>query len=186
MIPIALFIVTLHELGHGIAARYYQMPVDHITLTCIGGVAQIKLNDRPKEVLVVSIAGPLVNIIIGLLALLTIGLPNMQHMEGFLKSPLANLNGIYGVVFFINALILGFNLLPIYPMDGGRILQGLGEICFGKKSGAYLALSACIICGIPVAAYFFTNQAFFPATIITLMAGLGAIEKLSGIKNYKK
>lgn len=186
-VPIAFIIVTLHELGHSLAAKYYQMEVDSITLTGIGGIAKIHHLDQcsPIQGLVISIAGPLVNILLALIGLAFIGIPNLQHITEFLANPLTGWNGIYGLTFVINAVILAFNLIPTYPMDGGRVVQYLGEIFFGKKIGIILSLIACAIVGIPIAAFLASKQAVFPATIIGIMAFIGITENIQNLQNNK-
>lgn len=98
-------IITLHEFGHCMTAKYFNWKVKTITLTPIGGLAHIEeVNNTPRQDFWVAVAGPLVNIfLIPILAFLHEGL------------------------YFINLMILGFNMLPFYPMDGGRILGSIIE-----------------------------------------------------------
>ncbi len=107
--------VVLHELGHCVQVRRYGIRVRDITLFPIGGVARAEsLPESPRQEIAVAIAGPIVNFVIaGLLfgALALTGSP--PHGEGFLVD-LAWVNLVLGV----------FNLIPAYPMDGGRILRG--------------------------------------------------------------
>ncbi|MBL4848795.1 MAG: M50 family metallopeptidase, partial [Planctomycetes bacterium] len=104
--------VTLHELGHIAAASFYGNSTRGITLTPIGGIAQLENEAQsPQEEVVVAIAGPAVSFALAGLAALPLAL--------FGPSSLA-------VLFLQVNLMLGvFNLLPAYPMDGGRILRGV-------------------------------------------------------------
>ena len=124
-------IVVLHELGHSLAALYYNIPVKQIVLLPIGGVAQLEeLPKEPHKELVIAAAGPLVNAALALLMLLAAPLLG-QSVEFFslqgLTAGLGKLtfSSIFIYIFTTNLFIGIFNLLPAYPMDGGRILRAL-------------------------------------------------------------
>lgn len=102
------FLVLLHELGHCLAARYFLAPVHGITLYPIGGMANIQIPWKPTPELVTALAGPAVNVV---LMPVLIGLG--QSYEFF-----ANL-------VYYNIVLLVFNLIPAFPMDGGRVLRAL-------------------------------------------------------------
>jgi Zn-dependent protease/CBS domain-containing protein len=124
-------IVVFHELGHSFVAQSYGVPVRQIVLLPIGGVAQLgHIPEEPRQEFAIAIAGPMVNFILaGLLALL-------GSLVGF-KFTGISLHGILGEIglpamfryVFISNLFLGvFNLLPAFPMDGGRMLRALMAI----------------------------------------------------------
>jgi Zn-dependent protease len=132
LVTLLLFvIVVLHELGHSTVAQHYGIPVKDIVLLPIGGVAQMaRIPEEPVQEFLIAIAGPLVNFVLAglmIFANLAFGL------GGNLGNPLAVLAGLGGIslasVFnylFIANLFLGvFNLIPAFPMDGGRILRAL-------------------------------------------------------------
>lgn len=109
--------VVLHELGHAAVARRFQLPISRITLFIFGGIAELNREPpSPKAEFFVAIAGPIVSLILsGLFTLLTaIG----QH-AGW---PTA-LTGVTGYLGFINLIIVIFNLIPAFPLDGGRIFR---------------------------------------------------------------
>jgi Zn-dependent protease len=113
--------VLLHEFGHVTAARRYGIKTPDITLLPIGGVARLeRMPENPREELVVAIAGPLVNVVIaGLIWIFHRGSTDISVMERF-NEPGHNL---FAKLFFINIFMIVFNLIPAFPMDGGRILR---------------------------------------------------------------
>lgn len=115
--------VLLHEFGHAFAARRYGIDTPDITLLPIGGVARLeRLPERPMEELVVAVAGPLVNVAIA--AVLLAGLFLTGRSE-FLQSFDLIGGEFFAQLLFINVWLVVFNLIPAFPMDGGRILRSL-------------------------------------------------------------
>lgn len=115
---IGLFVcVLLHELGHSVAAIRYGFPIDSITLWLLGGVAQ--LSEQPtnwRQELVIAIAGPIVSVALGVgLWLSVFVIPTTWEATLFLVSYLA----------LMNIILAAFNMLPGFPMDGGRVLRAL-------------------------------------------------------------
>lgn len=117
--------VLAHEFGHAIAARYYGVPTEDITLLPIGGVARLReIPEKPIEELVVAIAGPLVNVVIATVLACVLFLSNQSVVaEGFLDS--GSMIGFLQSLLGINVLLVVFNLIPAFPMDGGRMLRAL-------------------------------------------------------------
>jgi Zn-dependent protease/CBS domain-containing protein len=116
--------VLLHEFGHALAARRYGIPTRDITLLPIGGLARLeRMPEDPKQELVVALAGPAVNVFLAAgLFLWLAGTGNpptiMGHFAEFSDSLLVRL-------FHVNVWLVLFNLLPAFPMDGGRVLRAL-------------------------------------------------------------
>ncbi|QFI69826.1 site-2 protease family protein [Sinorhizobium alkalisoli] len=119
---LAIFVcVVLHEFGHIAVARHFGVKTPDITLLPIGGVARLeRMPEEPKEEFLIAIAGPLVNVAIaGILLLLlgtTAGMEQIQDIEDPQLGFLARLAGV-------NIFLVLFNLIPAFPMDGGRVLR---------------------------------------------------------------
>ncbi|MFC2049198.1 site-2 protease family protein [Chlamydiota bacterium] len=117
---LGLFVcVVLHELGHAAVAKYYKLPISQITLFLFGGIAEIKKEPTSaKSEFLMAIAGPLVSFILaGFLYLLTRG--------GLLWGWSVAVTGVTGYLALINLLLALFNLLPAFPLDGGRVLRAI-------------------------------------------------------------
>ncbi|RWH84788.1 MAG: CBS domain-containing protein [Mesorhizobium sp.] len=113
--------VVLHEFGHIAAARYFDISTPDITLFPIGGVARLeRMPEEPGQEFVIAVAGPLVNVAIAALifALLggSAGVEQMAGIEDPRMNFLARLAGV-------NVFLVLFNMIPAFPMDGGRILR---------------------------------------------------------------
>lgn len=127
LVLIVFACVTLHELTHSLTAKKFGIKVKDITLLPIGGVASMdKMPENPKQEFVISIAGPLTNIVIA--AILYFIFYNAAWMpRGVLVNPTMGNTWLHTIALvpWINIVLALFNLLPAFPMDGGRLLRSI-------------------------------------------------------------
>lgn len=123
---LALFLcVVLHELGHSVVAQRYGIPVLDITLYPIGGVARIEKRPTAKQELAIAVAGPAVNVVIALLLWGVLTALKTPPLLTLLQSPVQTLPVFLVKVLLANITLVLFNLIPAFPMDGGRVLRAL-------------------------------------------------------------
>ncbi len=111
--------IILHELGHSVVARRFGIPMKGITLFIFGGVAEMeKEPPTPKSELLMAIAGPIVSIALA-------GLFFLANFTGGRLGWPSQANSIFLYLGSINALLVAFNLVPAFPLDGGRVLRAI-------------------------------------------------------------
>lgn len=151
---LALFlIVLLHEFGHAFACRQVGGMADQILLWPFGGIAFVQPPARPGAQLWSIAAGPLVNVVLAPLLIL------LRVMVAQTDLPL-HMPDVYLLIVwigYINIAILVFNLLPIYPLDGGQILRSLLWFGFGRISSLQIASVIGLIGGALLMLYAFTT-----------------------------
>ncbi len=176
--------VLLHEFGHALQARRYGITTERITLLPIGGVASLeKMPEKPGQELLVALAGPAVNLgiaaAIGLLILAT-GMP--FHLFPLFEDigQINDWQGFSSGLLKMNLILFLFNLIPAFPMDGGRVLRALLAIRFGRADATSIAarIGQFLAMGFVLAGLFAPN---FLLIFIGLFIYLGA----GGEANYE-
>lgn len=115
---VGLFVgVILHELGHSVTAMHYGFEIESITLWIFGGISQFsEIPEDWRQELAIAVAGPVVSVLLGIISYLAFrGLPPGANALGFLLAYLG----------LINVALATFNMLPAFPLDGGRVLRAL-------------------------------------------------------------
>jgi Zn-dependent protease len=145
LVTLALFtLVLLHELGHSLAAIGYGIPVEDITLLPIGGVARLaRMPEKPLHELVVALAGPLVNVVLALILLpIVLGLSVAQAVPLTLNA--WSQPGAVGLLAFLlsaNVSLAAFNLIPAFPMDGGRVFRAVMGLFLDYQQATRIAVT---------------------------------------------
>jgi len=119
---IVLSIVLLHELGHSLAARHYGIDVLKIAIYPFGGMAHMAMiPERPRQELVVALAGPLTNFVLAIPGVVILAIAGFGRTQ-LADAPIVTLAWYWT---WVNIVLGGFNLLPAFPMDGGRVLRAM-------------------------------------------------------------
>jgi Zn-dependent protease len=131
--------VVLHEFGHIVAARRYGIRTPDVTLLPIGGVASLeRMPEKPSQEIVVALAGPAVNLVIALVLIVVLGARFDLTQVAQLEQAQTTLVGRMAAA---NVALLVFNLIPAFPMDGGRVLRALLATGLGYTRATRVAAS---------------------------------------------
>lgn len=129
--------VTLHELGHALAARRYGISTPDITLLPIGGLARLsRMPEKPGEEIVIALAGPAVNVVIALLLVILFGAGLDPQALTSVEQPQVSFADRLAAV---NLFLVVFNLIPAFPMDGGRVLRAALAVRMGRRRATDVA-----------------------------------------------
>jgi len=180
----ALFILTLfacvvlHEFGHALTAKKYGIPTRDITLYPIGGVASLdRMPEKPAQELAVAVAGPAVNVVIaGILYIFLFStdqllpISEIDHMSG---------DNFWFNIMAANVILAVFNLIPAFPMDGGRVLRAVLAFNMDKlKATTIAARVGQLLAIVFVFLGFFSNfWLVFIGLFIFLGAGAEAVQE---------
>jgi uncharacterized protein (TIGR03067 family) len=175
---IALFgIVLLHEFGHVLACRSVGGIANRIVLWPLGGIALVDPPPRPGPVLWSIAAGPLVNAI---LLAPTIGFWLLCHAIG-LQDTAPDVYQFAWAIAWINGYLLVFNLLPVYPLDGGRILQALLWFVMGRARSLMVATAVGLFTAVGLLVLAIVERSL----VWAIIAGFGVLFCLIGLQGAR-
>ena len=184
---VAVFVVVLmHEYGHALAARRYGIATRDITLLPIGGVARLERMPRdPRQELVVALAGPAVNVALAIVLWIVLALsgPPTIAVETVILDESVMSRGFLAWMLRINVFIALFNLLPAFPMDGGRVLRALlamrsGDYAKATEAAAKIGRFFALVFGL--IGLFVTGNPFL--VFIALFVWLGAAAEAAAVQ----
>ena len=127
------FSIIAHELSHTFVGRAFGLPINHVTLFLFGGAAELEAEpDKPMVELVMALAGPLMSLLLaGLFGLMSSALGPVEPETAI--SPIAL---VLGYLAIINLLLAMFNMIPAFPLDGGRVLRAIVWMITGRQRQA--------------------------------------------------
>lgn len=145
ILVLSLFLsVIFHELGHAYAAKKYGIVTRDIIISPVGGITRLEHIPKPVDEIKVALAGPIANLLLAgliLIILLLIKHPFSVPTDSYPES----LKEFLRIAFWLNLILFGFNLLPAFPMDGGRILRALLRTKMETKQATKIASRVGII-----------------------------------------
>lgn len=169
LLILVLFVcVVLHELGHALTAKRFGIGTKKITLLPIGGVALLeKMPEKPGQELLVAVAGPAVNVLIAILLSFFIPFQAYFGMDPTGLEEFLNTSGFESFLLFLfiaNIMLVVFNMIPAFPMDGGRVLRALLAYKLGRVKATEIASGL----GQILAVLFFMLGIFFNPFLILI------------------
>jgi len=127
--------ILLHELGHSLTARKYGLATSSITLTFIGGLAMLEGRPTPRQEFWIAIAGPLVNLAIAAGLFLYMAVSPIEYALYAITA-----KNLVVSLFWANLVIGVFNLIPAFPLDGGRIVRAILSMAVGEDTGTRVSV----------------------------------------------
>lgn len=179
---ILFFCVILHEFGHALMAKHYGIKTRDIILSPIGGIARLeKMPKQPQKEIWIAFSGPAVNILIAAISLIILlfmgadlqwsmrmDLTEMDRPDTFIKN-----------ILLINILLFFFNLIPAFPMDGGRILRAGIALKVNRVKATQIATSIGLFLSIIFIVYGFYVHHYLLVVIGAFVSLLGGSENRS-------
>jgi Zn-dependent protease len=178
---LALFAcVVLHELGHALTAQRFGIKTRDITLLPIGGIARLeRMPDDPKQELLVALAGPAVNVVI---AGVLFGATRLLG-DVYVVRPLEDVRaGFFGTLMAVNIFLVLFNMLPAFPMDGGRVVRALlaTRMDYVRATQIAASLGQAMAFMFGFAGLFYIHNPML--LLIAVFVWVGAAQELAGVQ----
>jgi Zn-dependent protease/CBS domain-containing protein len=170
--------VLLHELGHAGVAKRYGIRTTEIVMYPIGGVARLERSPKPREELWIALAGPLVNVLIAAALFAYLGYVGAKIDPAALATP--SDGNLLARVAIGNLILAGFNMIPAFPMDGGRVLRALLARWQTEERATHMAASAGRALAILIGLYGLLSMHFL-LIFIAFFVYLGATQETAAI-----
>jgi Zn-dependent protease/CBS domain-containing protein len=176
-IVLFLFVfVVFHELAHSVVARHYNIRVRKIILYPIGGVSEIEeIPDNPSQEWRMAVAGPLTSILLGV-GLLAVSLPFYPQLVTSLLSLTTTGNFVFDLAI-LNLLLGAFNLIPAFPMDGGRVFRAILAERMKFSDATRYAVNIGKVFGIAMVIVGFIFPNYFLLILVGIFVYIGASEE---------
>lgn len=177
MVLFLFVFVVFHELAHSVVARHYGIRVRKIILYPIGGVSEIEeLPEKPSQEWRMAVAGPLLSLLIGATLL---GINVLISPQDFIRS-ITSLAAAENFLFdlgVLNILLGGFNLIPAFPMDGGRVFRAILAERMDYSNATRYAANIGKILGIIMVILGFVFPSYFLLILVGIFVYIGASEE---------
>jgi Zn-dependent protease len=169
--------VVLHEYGHALAARALGVRTRDIILTPIGGIARMEsMPENPVHEIIIALAGPAVNVVCGIglfVFLISSGIPAPKVSDA---SPHLVASDYLWLLVGANGFMVGFNMLPAFPSDGGRVFRALLSLFFTRLTATQVAVYTGAVVALGMAIYGVKHGAIQVPFIALLFAFIGQME----------
>lgn len=178
-------IIVMHEYGHALTARLFGVKTKDIILLPIGGVARLEaIPQKPWQELLIAIAGPTVNVALANLCIIWLALADFLSLAQPPGQPAAPADALQAVLsspmplrlLIVNVTIIVFNMIPAFPMDGGRVLRSILAMFLDYARATWIAARIGQAVAVLIAGYGLYNSEFM-LVLIALFVWTGALQE---------